>query len=51
VAESILQPQARVVEGFQPVMPTFSGKLGDPEIGAILEFLRSLEAETEEASR
>ena len=51
VAESILQPQARVVAGFQPVMPTFSGKLGDPEIGAILEFLRSLEAETEEASR
>jgi cytochrome c oxidase subunit 2 len=43
VAESILQPQARIVAGYQSVMPAFAGKLGDPEIGAVLAFLRSLE--------
>ena len=51
VAESILTPQAKIVAGFQPVMPAFSGKLGDPEIGAILEFFRSLESDTAEGSR
>ena len=53
VAESILMPQARIVSGFQPVMPSFSGRLGDPQIGAILEFFRSLDADasTPEESR
>ena len=51
VAESILEPQARIVAGYQSVMPTFSGKLGDPEIGAILAFFRSLESEAVEGSR
>ena len=53
VAESILMPQAKIVSGFQPVMPSFSGRLGDPQIAAILEFLRSLEAgaSTPEESR
>lgn len=44
VAESILEPQAKIVAGFQPVMPAFSGRLGEPEIGAILEYFRSLES-------
>ena len=36
--------QAKIVSGFQLVMPSFLGRLGHPQIGAILEFLRSLEA-------
>jgi cytochrome c oxidase subunit 2 len=44
VAESILEPQAKIVAGYQSVMPAFAGKLGDPEIGAILEFFRSLDS-------
>jgi cytochrome c oxidase subunit 2 len=42
VRESILEPQAKIVAGFEPVMPTFKGKLSDREISAIIEFLKSL---------
>ena len=42
VRESILNPQARVTAGYDPVMPTFQGRLRDEEIGAIIEFLKTL---------
>ena len=45
VHESILDPTAKVVEGFQPLMPSFEGKLSDPEIGAIVEYFRTLSGE------
>jgi cytochrome c oxidase subunit 2 len=42
VRESILEPQAKIVAGFQPVMPTFKGRLKDQEITAIIEYLKTL---------
>ena len=42
VRQSILEPTAKVVEGFQPLMPSFEGKLSDPEIGAIVEYFKTL---------
>jgi len=42
IHESILEPQAKVVQGFAPVMPTFKGKLKDKEIAGIIEFIKSL---------
>jgi cytochrome c oxidase subunit 2 len=42
VRESILEPQAKVVAGFNPVMPTYQGRLSDKEIGAIIEYLKTL---------
>ncbi len=41
--ESILDPAAKVVAGFQPVMPTYQGRLKDSEITAIIEYLKTLE--------
>ncbi|MBI2840050.1 MAG: cytochrome c oxidase subunit II [Acidobacteria bacterium] len=41
--ESINEPQVRVVAGYQPVMPTFKGRLKDKEITAIIEYIKSLE--------
>lgn len=41
--ESILDPQAKVHTGFNPVMPTFQGKLKDREITALIEFMKGLE--------
>ena len=38
---SILEPNADVVKGFPPVMPSFAGVLKDSEISAIVGFLRS----------
>ena len=40
--ESILNPQAKVVQGFQPVMPTYQGILKDREIDALVTYLKSL---------
>jgi cytochrome c oxidase subunit 2 len=45
VHQSILDPTAKVVEGFQPLMPSFEGKLSDPEIGAIVEYFKTLSGE------
>lgn len=39
--ESILQPQAKVVAGYQPVMPTFQGLLRESEINALIEFIKA----------
>jgi cytochrome c oxidase subunit II len=42
IRESIMLPQAKVVEGFEPVMPTFKGQLKDQEITAIIEYIKGL---------
>lgn len=39
--ESILQPQAKVVAGYEPVMPTFQGLLQESEINALIEFIKA----------
>ena len=43
IKESILQPQAKLVEGYGPLMPNmFQGKLSDENIKDITEFLKTL---------
>jgi len=42
IRESILEPMAKVVEGFDAVMPTYKGRLSEEEISAIISFLKSL---------
>ena len=42
IRESILQPQAKVVAGFQGNMPSFQGQFKDKEIDAIIEFIKTL---------
>ncbi len=39
---SILEPQAQIVTGFQPVMPTYQGILSDREIDALIAYIKSL---------
>jgi cytochrome c oxidase subunit 2 len=46
IRESILEPTARVVAGFEPVMPTFQGRLKDQEIMAIIAYLKAPERAT-----
>jgi cytochrome c oxidase subunit 2 len=43
VRESIMEPQAKIAAGFEPVMPTYKGKLKDQEITAIIEYLKTLQ--------
>ncbi|WP_417395010.1 cytochrome c oxidase subunit II [Gimesia chilikensis] len=39
--ESILEPQASIVAGFRPIMPTFKGQLTDQDITAIIAFIKA----------
>jgi cytochrome c oxidase subunit 2 len=44
IRESILDPQAKVRAGFDPVMPTYQGRLKDREIAALIAYIESLAA-------
>jgi cytochrome c oxidase subunit 2 len=46
VRESILKPMAKVVKGFDPIMPTYEGQLGEEQILQILAYLKTLKATT-----
>jgi hypothetical protein len=47
VTESILAPQAKIVQGFPPSMPPFAMKPAD--INALIEFMKSISANTSAA--
>jgi len=42
VRESILNPRERLTAGYDPVMPTYQGRMRDEEIAAIIEYLKTL---------
>jgi cytochrome c oxidase subunit 2 len=42
IKESILEPQAKLVQGFPPSMPTFKGKMSDKKIDGIIALIKSL---------
>jgi len=42
IRESILQPAAKVVAGYQPVMPTFQGLVTEEEVLQLVEYVKSL---------
>ena len=45
--ESILDPQLQVAAGYEPVMPTYQGRLKDEEITAIIAYLKTLSTQGE----
>jgi len=42
IRESILNPQAKIVAGYQPVMPTFQGLLNDRQVDALIAYIKLL---------
>jgi cytochrome c oxidase subunit II len=42
IRQSVLEPQAHVVRGFEPIMPTYKGLLRDREILGVIEFIKTL---------
>ena len=40
--ESILNPTAKIVAGFQPVMPTFQGQLDEEQVFQLIQYIKSL---------
>jgi cytochrome c oxidase subunit 2 len=45
IRESILNPTAKVVKGFQPIMPTFQGQVNEDDLIKLLAYVKSLGAE------
>ena len=43
IRESILESNAKVVEGFDPVMPAYQGVINDQQISDIIEYIKTLE--------
>jgi cytochrome c oxidase subunit II len=46
IRESILNPQAKLVDGFGPIMPTFQGQVSEDQLVQIIAFMKSLSGNT-----
>ena len=44
IRESIVNPSARVVEGFQPIMPTYQGLIGEEGLMQLIAYIQTLGA-------
>ncbi len=42
IRESILDPTAKIVLGFQPIMPSFRGRVSEEQILSLIAYIRSL---------
>jgi cytochrome c oxidase subunit 2 len=42
IKESIIDPNAKVVQGFVPSMPTYQGKLSPKQLDGIIAYIKSL---------
>lgn len=42
VRESILNPQTKVVQGFQPIMPTFQGQVSEEGLLQLVEYVKAM---------
>ena len=47
--ESILYPQAKLVAGYPPVMPTYQGQLSEDELMQLVAYIKSLSADAASA--
>lgn len=50
IRESILNPGAKVVEGYQPIMPTFKGQVTEEQIVSLVAYIKSLSGVTTPAA-
>ncbi len=42
IRESIMDPNAKIVEGYAPAMPSFAGQLSDGQTDALIAYIKSL---------
>jgi cytochrome c oxidase subunit 2 len=48
VRESILTPSAKIVAGFQPIMPTFQGLVSEEQLLELIEYVKSLKTQPQQ---
>jgi len=46
IRESIQNPPAKIVAGFQPIMPSFQGQISEEGILQLLEYVKHLKSQT-----
>jgi cytochrome c oxidase subunit 2 len=46
IRNSILNPQSQIVEGYQPIMPTFKGQVTEEQLNALVAYIKSLGGST-----
>jgi cytochrome c oxidase subunit II len=51
ITESMMDPKAKQVHGYQLVMPSYHGRLEGPESAAIVEYIKSLRSDSPEPVR
>jgi cytochrome c oxidase subunit 2 len=44
IRESVLNPNAKIVAGFQPIMPTFNGIVSEDQLLSIMAYIKSLQS-------
>jgi cytochrome c oxidase subunit 2 len=42
IRESILQPRAKIVDGYEPIMPIFEGQISEQSLLQIVSYIKSL---------
>ncbi len=50
IRNSILNPGSQVVEGYQPIMPSFKGQVTEEQLGALVAYIKSLSGDTSPAA-
>ena len=45
IRESIIEPSAKIVDGYNPIMPTFKGQVSEEELLQLIAFIKSLGTE------
>ncbi|PYV16772.1 MAG: cytochrome c oxidase subunit II [Acidobacteria bacterium] len=51
IRESILAPSAKIVAGYQPIMPTFQGQISEEQILDLLAYIKSLSPAGKEGAK
>ena len=51
VRESILDPGAKIVNGFKPIMPTFQGLVSEEQLNALVAYVKSLSKPAEPGAK
>lgn len=50
IRRSIIDPNAQIVAGFQPIMPTYEGQVSEEQILQLIAYIESLSAPAEDAA-
>ena len=50
IRNSILNPGGQIVEGYQPIMPTFKGQVTEEQLGYLVAYIKSLSGDTSGAT-